>query len=246
MCLGSFSRQGHDVHLYAYEPQPDAPRGVRVLDANEIIPEKAIFRTRKGRGKGSFACFADLFRYKLLFDRGGWWVDTDVFCLHAFDFEAPYVLGAEDKPVANGVIKAPAGCELMRRTYEAARDYDYRTILWNELTDILTRNVIDLGLARYVLPSHIFSPIAFDEIPDCVRGQREFSIGSESYAVHLYNEMWRRNHLDKHDRYPEGSLYEWLRSQSGVEPASVEAESWADRWVKDLSRPLRLLLRGFR
>src|SRR5206468_3047474 len=89
------------------------------------------------KGKGSLAAFSDLFRYRLLLDQGGWWVDADVFCLKPFDFTAPYVFGAEVKPVASGIIKMPRGCALAERCYELARRVDPQTIVWNELVNIL-------------------------------------------------------------------------------------------------------------
>jgi hypothetical protein len=239
MCMTSFVQQGHEFHLYAYQQHADVPAGVRVLDAREILPPATIFRNRRGRGKGSYAGFADLFRYKLLWQRGGWWVDADVFCLRPFDFAADYVFGAEDKPVANGVLKAPAGCELMRRCYTEAACYDHRGLLWNELGDILARAVSDLGLERYVLSSRVFSPIAFDEVADYVRGRRSFTMPADSYAVHLYNEMLRRKRLSKYRDYPAGSVLAQLRQRVGL-PARLRAPSLgARRWLDQLA--VRLL-----
>ena len=116
---------GHPYHLYTYDPIDNVPDGVALQDAGQILPQSLIFRNQNGQGKGSMAAFSDLFRYKLLLDRGGWWVDTDVFCLKPFDFAAPYVFGAEDKPVASGVIKMPRG----RRWPNAASRWPARCTL---------------------------------------------------------------------------------------------------------------------
>src|SRR3954467_14258102 len=80
LCLKSFVAKGHNVHLYTYDAIENVPQGVTLQDAAQILPPSQIFRNRRGRGKGSLAGFSDLFRYKLLLDKGGWWVDTDVFC----------------------------------------------------------------------------------------------------------------------------------------------------------------------
>ena len=215
-CIRSFVQQGHELHLYVYQRPAMAPAGVQLRDAGEILPSSAIFRNQIGRGRGSYACFADLFRYKLLQQRGGWWVDADICCLRAFDFAAPYVFVAEGDHVANGVIKAPAGCELMRRCYEEAVCYNHRRVVWNELGGIFSRAVHDLHLTEYVLPSRVFSPIAFSEIVDHVRGRRRCDIPSDSHAVHLYQEMWRRNRLNKYHEYPADSIYERLRHRVGM------------------------------
>jgi hypothetical protein len=235
--MSSFVQQGHDYHLYVYERPAGVPPGVQLRDAAEIVPSSTVFVNRRGRGKGSYACFADLFRYKLLCLRGGWWVDADVFCLRPFDFDAPYVLGAEDKPVANGVIKAPAGCELMRRCSEEAANYDPRNVIWNELGDVLARAVHDLGLMHYVRPPHVFSPIPFYEVVDHVRGRKRFAISSESYAVHLYHEMWRRKRLNKFGRFPDDSVFEQLRRRAGMPMPPLPGPHWLS-WLRQIPHKL--------
>jgi hypothetical protein len=46
------------------------------MDGNEILPEKSIFTYQQEPGKGSYGGFAKFFRYMLLFQKGGCWVDT--------------------------------------------------------------------------------------------------------------------------------------------------------------------------
>jgi hypothetical protein len=45
----------------------DIPNGVTIHDANKIIPAEKIF---KYKNNGSYAGFANLFRYKLLLEKG--------------------------------------------------------------------------------------------------------------------------------------------------------------------------------
>ena len=45
-----------------------------------------IFRYRDN---GSYAGFANFFRYELLRKRGGWWVDLDTICLRPFPASIP-------------------------------------------------------------------------------------------------------------------------------------------------------------
>lgn len=80
VCLQSFLNVGYDVHLYAYAALERVPEGVTIMDAREILPESEIFVGAGAKG-GSFAPFADRFRYNLLFQRGGWWFDTDHIAL---------------------------------------------------------------------------------------------------------------------------------------------------------------------
>ena len=114
--INSFLRHGHEFHLYTYTPVGNVPQGVTMRDAREIIPLSLVDYTKFPR----LAIFADLFRYKLLLDKGGWWVDTDTVCMRPFDFPEEYVFSSEVKSanrgvsiigtqVNNGNIKAPAG-----------------------------------------------------------------------------------------------------------------------------------------
>ena len=102
--------------------------------------------------------------------------------------------------------------------------------------NILERAVRDLNLMSFVLPKETFSPITWRDVPDYVRGRKLFEPPAKSYAVHLYNEMWRRNKLDKWKRYPPSSVLNVLRryAKLGDEEYSVPASdsSAAGIWAK--------------
>src|ERR1041385_3961243 len=87
-CLASFLRHGHEVHLYTYNDVDGVPPGVIVRDGSEILPPERIFSYRE---HDTVSGFSNFFRYKLLSERGGWWVDTDVICLEPFTFDGDYV-----------------------------------------------------------------------------------------------------------------------------------------------------------
>jgi hypothetical protein len=222
LCLGSFAAQGHPVHLYAYDYLDNLPAGVTLQDAAQILPRSLIFKNQLGKGKGSLAAFSDIFRFKLMLDHGGWWVDADIFCLRPFDFTTPYVFGFEGTSVASGVIKMPRGCDLAQRCFDLASRVDPSTIVWTELVKILDAAIRDLGLIQHVLPQHTFSPIDWREIPKYVTGRKTFAIPANSHAVHLYNEMWRRHKLDKNRRYPRSSVLNILRRHAGITNLDTE------------------------
>src|SRR4051794_2405253 len=78
LCLNSFIDRGHTFDLYTYDPNLAVPAGVQLLDAAAILDQSEFFVYDNEPGRGSPSAFANLFRYKLLRDKGGWWVDTDV------------------------------------------------------------------------------------------------------------------------------------------------------------------------
>src|SRR6476646_687175 len=109
LAVCSFLENGHEFHLYAYKSLRGVPDGVKLRDGNEIVSSDRIFKD----SRGTFAGFANAFRYKLLLERGGWWVDTDAVCVKPFAFDGAHVFGSElslGAPAVNcGAIKAPRG-----------------------------------------------------------------------------------------------------------------------------------------
>ena len=107
--IRSFTEKGHPYHLYTYRSFPDLPPGCVLKDANEILPEKCVFRRKAG---GSVASFSDWFRFELLKKKGGYYVDTDIVCLKPFDFDEYFVAAYErdglceyeKRPVTNGAV----------------------------------------------------------------------------------------------------------------------------------------------
>ena len=114
LSIASFLQNGHEYHLYVYDAVQNVPTRAVIKDANEILPASRIFQYKH---QASYAGFANFFRYKLLLERGGWWVDTDVICLKPFDFADEYVFATETdgerEPISSGIIQAPAGSEVM-------------------------------------------------------------------------------------------------------------------------------------
>ena len=123
--IKSFLRLGFVYHLYTYEKVKNVPKGVIHKDANEIMPAKEIFDL-----KSTYLPFSDIWRYKMLYDKGNYWVDLDMIAIKMFDFKEDYVFSSErtiqegayasyDKKVPNiGVLKAPKGSEFYLEAYE--------------------------------------------------------------------------------------------------------------------------------
>lgn len=214
LCLRSYLAHGHAVHLYTYGPVANLPVGVVLRDAAEILPEDTVF---KYRDHDSYAGFSNYFRYKLLAERGGWWVDTDTVCLKRFAFEASPVFSSEwdngHAVVTTSTIKtAPAG-PVMERAYARCREKDPASIFWGETGPHLLRAVIEeCGLEACVRPPEFFCPVGY-EAWHTVLDPEAPRFGSETFAVHLWNEMWRRHGQDKNARYAPTCLYEQLKAR---------------------------------
>lgn len=81
LSVASFLRNGHPYHLYVYENPGPVPQGTVLQDAQRVVPADRIFTYRR---YPSYAGFSNLFRYRLLVERGGVWADTDVAPVDAF------------------------------------------------------------------------------------------------------------------------------------------------------------------
>ncbi|WP_353572791.1 glycosyltransferase [Candidatus Albibeggiatoa sp. nov. BB20] len=127
LCISSFLKNGHSFHLYTYDTVKNIPKDTIVMDANEIIPRNKIFKYKM---YDSYAGFANMFRYKLLLEKGGYWVDSDIVCLQPFEQKQAYVLASAKRK--KGGLKATncvmgvssAGSELMEYCYYKSIEKD--------------------------------------------------------------------------------------------------------------------------
>src|SRR5687768_4377244 len=90
LSISSFLKNGHPFHLYVYEAVKGIPEGVTIKDASDVLPTDKIFISFD-----SYAHFSDIFRYKLLLEKGNYWVDTDIICMKPFTRSTDYVFASE-------------------------------------------------------------------------------------------------------------------------------------------------------
>lgn len=114
LCVESFIKNGHCFVLYTYGSVSNLPDGVVIKDARKIIPENLIYQYG-----GSYAGFSDLFRNKLLYVHGGWYVDLDIFCLKPFDVNAEMVFSMDYYDPDNALAKR-GGNEIIDDKYYVA------------------------------------------------------------------------------------------------------------------------------
>jgi len=221
LCIQSFLEHGHEFHLYIYDQPDGVPARTRLCDANEIVPSSRIFFYSQ---HNSCAGFANMFRYKLLLERGGWWVDMDTVCLRTFSFSEPYVFSSESAAVGRnedaghcantGIIRTPPGTELMRYCWDYCDRKDNNALRWGDTGPrLFARAVGAYSLAHFVQQPHIFCPIPFYDWSRALVPGPEWKFSGETRAIHLWNEMWRRNNRLKDAIYDPGCLYERLKSR---------------------------------
>jgi len=229
LTLHSFVRFGHNFHLWLYDAlETPVPRNVTIRDANEILPRNAIFRNTQadpvsGVGKGSVGAFSDLFRYKLLYEHGGIWVDMDVTCLRGFDFASPYVFRPHRIGVVGNIMKCPPRSPLMRDTFAEAEATITPDSPWLAANMILNKH-IRLQNLDYAIHAGICNEDSFHGA--ILPLLRHFRVPPHRwYAIHWVNEGWcGRQGADKPDKEdpPEaGLLHELYRLYSLLPPLKV-------------------------
>ena len=214
LCVSSFLRNGHEFHLYVYDDVGNIPAGTIIKDGSQILPAERIF---KYKDFPSYAGFSNFFRYKLLLERGGWWVDMDLVCVKPFDFADEYVFSSEishgEEVINCGAIKAPAGSALMDYAWGVCQSKKPEELIWGETGPrLLGEAVRRHALERFKKSHQVFCPIGYSDW-QTLTTPGESRTSDETYAIHLWNEMWRHWEQDKNAPYPAGSLYEQLKKK---------------------------------
>jgi len=215
MSIASFLMNGHEYHLYVYEDVKNIPAGTVLKDASEVLPASMIFQYRDFK---SYSGFSNFFRYKLLLERGGWWVDTDMICLQPFEFAAAHVFSSEisdgQEVINSGAIRTPAGSPAMAYAWQICREKNIDNLVWGETGPRLIGEAVRLcSLENFVQPSEVFCPIGYSEWDKVLDPDVVWTFDKTTCAIHLWNEMWRRAGSDKNQQYHSQCLYEGLKKK---------------------------------
>ncbi len=219
LSIASFIKNGYEYHLYAYDDITNLPNGTQVKNGNDILPKESIFTYKHGDGRGSVSAFSNVFRYKLLHDNGGYWVDSDVVCLNEWDFfDDDYVFASEidngKSKVASCVIKTKQYDEVAAYCYSKCMEKDLNNIIWGQIGPLLVEEAVNqFNLQDYVLPVETFCSINWYEAQFAVDPNYDFTDIPNRPAIHLWNEVWRRNNIDKDGQFHPDCLYEKLKKE---------------------------------
>ncbi len=251
MCFRSFLDHGHAFHVYTYTPDLRVPDGVNVRDASEIISKDRYFVYETGPGRGSHAAFSNLFRYKLLAERGGWWVDADVVCLSDNIPQFTQFFCYQEEGIINGaVLHFARNDDVVLRCLEETLKFGTR-VEWGQIgPQLISRVVAELGRAHHALPATVAYPVHYRAAFDLLRPAKEKEligrIGQAKF-LHLWNEMLRRELIDKWMLPPKGSLVRTIADRHQVEGWRGEysaglLEQWlaAQGQIKSLNHELTL------
>jgi hypothetical protein len=219
LCMRSFINRGHSLTVFTYNGAP-VPEGVTLEDAREVLPADRFFTF-----EGSPSAFTNIFRYKLLLDRGGWWVDTDIFCQKQQVWVCDYYWAEQAPGKINGaVLRFPPGDPLCWKLFRLSEERSKGPLVWGKLgPHLLTKVLSDkqpIGLAGstgdvyaiHFIEAHYFW------LPEFCH-QVEMRTRNSTF-IHFWFSMFQRMGINPHSPPPCGSF---LHSLAGHEiPCSNE------------------------
>ncbi|MEX2590961.1 MAG: glycosyltransferase [Chitinophagales bacterium] len=244
LTIYSFLEKGHTFRLWVYDQlKTPLPDGVILEDARQIIPESQVFSYKNankyGHGKGSYAGFSDIFRYKLLYERGGWWVDMDLTCLKEIYTEKAYFFRPHHELLMVGnIMKCPKGSELMKQCYdEAIEQVDENNTDWHKPIQILNDNIEKLHLQKYI-SKKVSNHDKWEETSKYI--WTDAKLPEDCLFIHWQNEEWRFKNVSKTDFYYRSALAKLLKSYALLE---IPNDKWRlfkndlkyHRWIRKLS-----------
>jgi len=242
-CLRSFLRAGHRVVLHSYRTLSDVPKGIELADANLILPEGKIVRHHRSK---SPSLFSNYFRYRLMCEREGYWIDCDLYCVRPFDFGGNPVFGWQDQTTINGaVLRLSPDSDMLRdclalfesrdanfpwvekRSIRRARfkSFFYRKPMISFLPwgsagpNAITWLAKKHGDDASAQRREVFYPLGHKQADRL--GRSDFDIesvlASDTRCIHLWNEMLRQFKTE-----PEpGSLLDRLRREADDGPPAI-------------------------
>ena len=214
--INSFLQNGFKYNLYVYEEVENIPKGVKVLDGNDILPDSAIWYYGKGFNKGSPSSFSNEFRYTLLYKNGGLWADTDVVLLKKLELNDEFIfiseMNNEKQLVTTSVIYSKESKQdIFKDCIDVIENIDKNNIIHGEIGPFLfDYKVREFDLMKYVKPIDEFCSINWYDI-------YQFFDDSELVdgvtGLHLWQSRWKVDGFVEYKEYDKNCIYERLKER---------------------------------
>ncbi len=170
-CIKSHLRVGHIFILYVYNDVGNIPDGTIVEDGRDILHESYL---GKGDNFGYYP-FSDIFRFNLLYKKGGYWVDLDLYATRNWtelDNNYEYIFASErtiqkgayrnrtkDKVATICLLKAPRGSGFYRELTLRVMNPKFK-ISRRDICMVALRNLLDkYEMEKYLVPFYYFCPV---------------------------------------------------------------------------------------
>jgi hypothetical protein len=116
--------------------------------------------------------------------------------------------------VNNAVIRTPPHSPIMAHAWQVCQAKEPSQLKWGETGPYLLQEAVrTFRLQGYVQPHAVFSPYGWQDWEIALDPDVAWEFDKKTYAVHLWNEMWRRAGFNKNRSYSPDCLYEQLKSR---------------------------------
>jgi hypothetical protein len=237
LCLRSFVDRGHQVEVFSYDPLY-LPGWLERRNAAEILPRDEILRPIGD----VLGIHSNLFRYALLNQRGGWWIDPDLLLLQPdlpkddVFFAGPDVFGL----TSTALLKFPKGHAVVRNGLTRTFSVGDATAEWGAsgallLTELIRQQRLDAAFrSRGPL-----GPVSWFDVPDLfdpAQHDRLERLCQSEQFLHLHGDVWQRSGVPQRYGPPESSLLDVLFRQQDMMPWFPARMTFAEvnRWIRHM------------
>lgn len=256
VCIQSFVKQGFRTKIWSYDNiKVD---GAESCDARLVLPEENLFKYKQqfldpefGKGKDypSLAAFSDAFRWNVVNKFGGWWFDTDVYCLKpAEEFfklreNKPLVAGLQNDgcPSVNSAIfyaDEKTSLKLINYFDELCLKYNYSFSEWGVIGPTLITNMIqNEDLINYVVDTEYFYSIEghqFRCFIDPALKEYAKSLIVDAYVTHIWNSQLTLHNVDKNNPTEQSLLKDFY--DDNYTNSSIKNTDSISKYKKSLER----------
>ncbi|HEX3710304.1 MAG TPA: hypothetical protein VHV56_10495 [Pseudolabrys sp.] len=236
LCLRSFVDRGHRVEVYTTNRALGLPRWLTRKNAEDIVDPDQVVRYQPQHER--VAINAELFRYALLHQLGGWWIDPDVVLLAD---ELPtgdlFISGPNEFDlVSTAAVMVPAGHPLLGAALQRVAPFGRTSSdLDNSDAAELTRAVAAQVPAKLV-PADLVSPISWFDVSRLFDPSKADTITEQcdsSVFLDLHHDVWLRAGIPFYLGPPPGSFIDRLFQQHKIGFQFTEHMEFADvrRWL---------------
>jgi hypothetical protein len=190
LCIHSMLRHGHRLAIYSYEPLV-LPHGVELRDARTIILEGSESHALI---KEQVAAFADVFRYRLMQQGLGIWVDLDLYFLKPYNGNGSVHIFGWEKPgrVNNAFLLLPSKSPVLDDLIEFTQQRPLFAPWWRPKHKLRQRLAIAFGrpLPLSAFPKAQFGPKALtyflgkhDLLGEALRSEVVYPVAPQDNAL---------------------------------------------------------------